>query len=124
MSHDIISDALNNIMNAKRVNKKLVVVKRSSKLLIKVLEMAKSEYYIKDYKKTKDGLEITFGEFNKCSSIKPRYNIKKDQIEEHMKQYLPARGIGMIIISTSKGLMTHGEAIEKNMGGSLIAYFY
>ncbi|VVB82159.1 30S ribosomal protein S8 [uncultured archaeon] len=41
-----------------------------------------------------------------------------------MRRYHPARGIGTLIISTNKGLMTQEEALEEGTGGSLIAYFY
>ncbi|HEB47012.1 MAG TPA: 30S ribosomal protein S8 [Candidatus Pacearchaeota archaeon] len=37
---------------------------------------------------------------------------------------LPARNIGTVIVSTNKGLMTHEEALQEKIGGSLIAYFY
>ena len=47
MSHDIVADTLNEIMNAKRARKNLVVVKRYSKLLLKVLEIGKNNGYIK-----------------------------------------------------------------------------
>ena len=50
--------------------------------------------------------------------------VSKDEIEKYVKRYLPARNIGIIIISTSEGLMTHTTAIEKKLGGSLIAYIY
>ena len=41
-----------------------------------------------------------------------------------MKRFLPARNLGILIISTNQGLITHVDAIDKNIGGSLIAYFY
>jgi len=45
-------------------------------------------------------------------------------MEQYIKRFLPARDIGILIISTSKGLMTHKEAMEKGAGGSLIAYCF
>jgi len=69
-------------------------------------------------------LEITIGNLFECNSIKPRFTVKVDQIEKYRKRYLPARDIGTIIVSTSKGLMTHQEALEEKLGGCLIAYFY
>ena len=49
MSQDVIADALNNIMNAKRAGKKELVVTKFSKLLLEVLNLAKKENYIEDY---------------------------------------------------------------------------
>ena len=46
------------------------------------------------------------------------------EIDKYIKRYLPSKDLGIIIISTSQGLMTHQTAIEKNIGGSLLAYFY
>ena len=47
-----------------------------------------------------------------------------DILEKFEKRYLPAKGFGLIIVSTSKGLMTHVDAEEKNIGGKMIAYCY
>jgi len=125
MSHDIISDALNAIMNIKRTGKKTIVVRRISKLLIEVLKIAKKHGYL-DYSldnNTKE-LKIEIEKLNICKAIKPRFDVGIDEIDKYIKRYMPARNFGIIIISTSKGLMSHEEAYEKNIGGSLIAYFY
>ena len=125
MSHDIIADALNELMNAKRARKEVVVVDRFSKLLLKVLEIGKNLGYIEDYKTNDTKLEIKFTDkLNQCRVIKPRFNFTKQEINKYLRRYLPARDMGAIIVSTDKGLMTHQNAIEKNIGGALIAYFY
>ncbi len=126
MAQDIIADALNMIRNAKKAGKESVEIKRISTLLIEILKIMKQENAIKKYKinpKNKK-VEITFGEISECRAIKPRFTVKNDQIEKYRRRYLPARGIGTIIISTNKGLMTHEEALDENIGGCLIAYFY
>ena len=64
------------------------------------------------------------GSINKCGVIKPRFSVKKNEYEKFEKRYLPAHGFGIIIVSTPKGLMMHDEAIEKGLGGKLIAYCY
>lgn len=124
MSQDIISDALNQIMNAKKARKDLVVVKRHSKLLLSLLNVAKKHKYIEDFKINDKKLEIKIGKLNKCQAIKPRFNVSVEEIDKYVKRYLLARNFGIIIISTNKGLVTNSEAYEKNIGGSLIAYFY
>lgn len=124
MSEDIIADTLNQIMNAKRARKSPVRIKRYSKFLISILAIGKLKGYIKDYKIEKDELVIEPGKLNYCLAIKPRYLVKADQIDKYVRRYLPGRGLGVLIISTSQGLITHQTAIEKNIGGSVIAYFY
>ncbi|MEA3329768.1 MAG: 30S ribosomal protein S8 [Nanoarchaeota archaeon] len=125
MSHDIVADALNNVMNAKRARKNLVVVNHSSKVLFGVLEIARDEGYIENFKIDKNDVEISFGKnLNMCKAIKPRHNVSIKRIEFYVRRYLPARNLGVVIVSTNKGLMTHQKAEEKKLGGTLIAYFY
>jgi len=50
--------------------------------------------------------------------------VKSKDIDKYVRRYLPARGIGTVVISTSKGLVTHQTAQEKGIGGSIVAYFY
>ena len=123
MSHDIVSDCLNMIMNAKKARKNQLEVNRYSKFLIKVLDIAKKSRYL-DYNIEENKLSIKIKELNECRAIKSRFNATLDEIEKYMRRFLPARNFGIVIISTSKGLMTHKEAYDKNIGGSLIAYFY
>ena len=123
MSQDIISDTLNQIMNAKRAKKNSITVKRNSRLLIGLLEIAKKHRYIESYKAKGNELEIKFN-LNNCKAIKPRFNVGVKDMDKYARRYLPARNFGIIVVSTSSGLMTHDAASEKNIGGSLLAYFY
>lgn len=126
MSQDLVSDTLNNIMNAKRARKDAVVVKRYSKLLLNLLDIMKKHRHIDSYKVNETGksVEIKIGKLNSCNSIKPRFYVSMKSIEKYIRRYLPAKDFGILIISTDKGLITHDEAIEKNVGGSLIAYVF
>ena len=126
MSQDVVADALNMIRNAKKARKEIIEVKRISMLLVEILKIMKQEGAIKKYKiNSKDkSIEITLGNISECKAIKPRFTVRKDEIEKYRRRYLPARSIGTIIISTNKGLITHEEAFEEKVGGSLIAYFY
>lgn len=124
MSQDIISDALNKMLNAVRAGKDAVSVRRHSKFLLSVLAIAKLKGYIKNYRVENNILNIEMGKLNFCKAIKPRFVVQVKELEKYEKRYLPAKDIGTIIISTPQGLMTHNTAQEKNTGGSLIAYFY
>ncbi|MBX4196606.1 30S ribosomal protein S8 [Candidatus Pacearchaeota archaeon] len=124
MSQDIVSDGLNQIMNAVKAGKNSVQLKHSSRMLISILALAKLREYIKHYKLEGSILTVEVGRLNGCRAIKPKYMVKVEDFEEYVKRYLPAKDLGIIIVSTSQGLMTHHTAQQKNLGGSLIAYFY
>jgi len=126
MSQDIVADALNMIRNAKKARKTEVKIKRISNLLVEVLKIMKQEGAVKKYKiNSKDKIiEITIGDLTDCKAIKPRFTVDKTQIEKYRRRYLPARDLGVMIVSTNKGLMTHEEAQKEKIGGCLIAYFY
>ena len=126
MSQDIVADALNMVRNAVKAGKETLEINRISSLLIEILKIMKQKGAIKRYKidSKKKAVEIDMGKIFECKAIKPRFTVKKDQIEKYRRRFLPARDIGTIIISTNKGLITHEEAMEKGTGGSLIAYFY
>ncbi len=126
MSQDVVADALNMIRNAKKARRESIRINRISNLLVEILKIMKQEGAIKKYKidsKNKT-IEISLGNLSECKAIKPRFTVRKDEIEKYRRRYLPARDIGTIIISTNKGLITHEEAFEEKIGGSLIAYFY
>ena len=124
MSQDILADALNQMMNAKRAGKSLIEVRHKSRLLTSVLAIAKLKGYVKDYKSVDNTIKIELAKLNGCRAIKPRFMVQVSEIEKYTKRYLPAKNIGFLVISTSKGLMTHQTAQKKNIGGSLIAYFF
>lgn len=125
MSQDIIADVLNEIMNCKRAGNQYLEVKRYSKFLLAILEIAKREDYLDYELDEKDKkLKIKIANLNECKVIKPRFYVTVGEIEKYTRRFLPARGFGIVIISTSSGLLTQEQAYEKNTGGSLIAYFY
>lgn len=126
MSHDVVADALNMIKNAKISGKENVKINRISNLLIEILKIMKQEGAIKRYRIDADdkSIQLTIGDLFECKAIKPRFTVKKEDIEKYRRRYLPSTKIGILIISTNKGLITHEEAEKEKIGGCLIAYFY
>jgi small subunit ribosomal protein S8 len=124
---DWLSSVMNEMMNVKRAGKREVSFIPSSKLIIEVLKIMEKEGYIEDYK-TEEGkfkkLIIKLGKLNECGAIKPRFFVRKDEFDKYIRRYLPSRQFGVLIISTSKGIMTHKDAIEQEIGGSLLAYCF
>jgi small subunit ribosomal protein S8 len=64
------------------------------------------------------------GRINKCGAIKPRFPVKVNEFETWEKTYLPSRDVGLMVVSTSKGVIAHKDAEEKNVGGRLLAFVY
>ena len=126
MSHDVVADALNMIKNAKISGKENVKINRISNLLIEIHKIMKQEGAIKKYRIDADdkSIQLTIGDLSECRAIKPRFTLKKEDIEKYRRRYLPSTSLGVLIISTNKGLITHEEAEKEKIGGCLIAYFY
>ena len=129
MRNDPLADTMNNMLNAERIGRRVVEAKPYSKTIGKVLDILKAHGYITAYevKDDKKGGIITInlaGQINNCGVIKPRFSVTKDNYEKFENRYLPAKDFGIIIVSTSQGIMTHTEAKEKNIGGRLISYCY
>jgi len=128
MRHDLISDMLSAIKISENFGKKSVTIKASGmeKDLLLILQ---KNGYIGSFELIEDGkggkFEIQLiGKVNACGSIRPRFAVKVDEFEKWEHRFLPAVGIGLIMLSTSKGIMTHSEAKQQNVGGKLLAYVY
>jgi small subunit ribosomal protein S8 len=129
MLNDPLANVLNTIYLASKAGKAECIVGPVSKVVLKVLTMMQENGYIGDQEVIEDkkGGKIIvnlIGTLNKCGVIKPRFPVKLNNFEKFEKRYLPAKGFGHILISTSKGLMLHEQAKEQKVGGRLIAYIY
>ncbi len=129
MLTDPLANMMNVIMNAQKTGRVYCMISPVSDTMKRVLEMMHSHQYISSFELIEQSghssYRITLANtLNKCAVIKPRFSVKKDGYEKFEKRYLPAKDVGIIIVSTSQGMMTHDEAKKKGLGGSLIAYFY
>lgn len=128
MRHDLLSDALSAIKNGDRVGKKEAVTSAST-LIKDVLIIMQKKGYIGNFEYIDDGRGGKFkiqllGNVNSCGSIRPRFAVKKDEYEKYDRRFLPSAGFGILIVSTSKGVMFHEEAKDNGLGGKLLAYVY
>ncbi|MBI2232709.1 MAG: 30S ribosomal protein S8 [Candidatus Aenigmarchaeota archaeon] len=128
MRHDLLVDVLHVISNAEKTGKRACVVPASS-LVKDVLKVLQKELYIGKFEFIDDGksgrLEIQLvGKINKSRAVKPRLPVKRNEYEKWETRYLPAKDFGLLIISTSKGVMTQKEAVKAGLGGRLLAYVY
>lgn len=127
--NDPLSNALSNIQNLERIGKKEAIVTPLSKITENVLNILKDNHYIGDIKtentsRGRVAVVNLIGKINKVGTIKPNHAISYERYEDYEKRYLPAKGMGIIVVSTSQGIMTQEDAKKKSVGGRLIAYCY
>jgi small subunit ribosomal protein S8 len=126
---DTLSNGLTTVINNETRNKRECTISPASKLLGRVLRIMQLNGYIGEFEFIDDGRSGKFrvqllGRINKCGAIRPRFSVRVDKFEEWEKKFLPSRGVGILVISTPKGVLSHKEAREKNIGGKLIAFLY
>ncbi|HME52046.1 MAG TPA: 30S ribosomal protein S8 [Candidatus Lokiarchaeia archaeon] len=127
---DPLANALTVINNAEKArSKNYVYLHPASKLIGKVLSVMMQRGYIGVVEFIDDGASGTYkvellGHINKCQSIKPRYAVKKQEIETWETEFLPSKGFGFLILSTNMGIMTNEDAKQKGIGGRLLAFIY
>ena len=128
---DTIADMLTRIRNANAMRYTEVVVP-ASKLKLELAKILKDEGFIENYKVIKDNtqgnivLTLKYGEkkervitgLKRISKPGLRVYAKKDEVPKVLN------GLGIAIISTSKGVMTDKEARKQNLGGEVLAYIW
>ena len=128
---DPIADMLTRIRNANAMRYKEVEVP-ASRIKLEIARILKEEGYISDVKIKKDKvqdvmvLNLKYGE-KKERVITGLKRISKPGLRVYAKvEELPRvlNGLGIAIISTSKGIMTDKEARKESLGGELIAYIW
>ena len=127
--NDPLANALSKILNNEKIGKDSCMIKPVSKLIKKILEVMNENKFLGDFSEIEDGrgnlLQVNLlGNINKCGVIKPRFSVKNYDYEKFEKRYLPAKDVGIMIVSTSQGILTHHEAKKKNIGGRLLVYCY
>jgi small subunit ribosomal protein S8 len=126
---DTLANGLSTVMNNEMRNKRECIISPASKLLGRILRIVQLNGYIGEFEFIDDGRSGKFkvqllGRINKCGAIRPRFSVKVDEFEEWEKKFLPSREVGILVISTPNGVLSHKEAKEKNIGGRLLAYIY
>ncbi|MDD6879697.1 MAG: 30S ribosomal protein S8 [bacterium] len=128
---DTIADMLTRIRNANAMRYTDVSVPASN-LKIELARILKEEGYINDYKVVKNNVQGTieltlkYGEkkervitgLKRISKPGLRVYAKSDEIPKVLN------GLGIAIISTSKGIMTDKDARKQNLGGEVLAYIW
>src|SRR3989337_1110473 len=126
---DTLTNGLITVINNETRNKRECIISPASKLLGRVLRIMQLNGFIGEFEFIDDGRSGKFkvqllGRINKCGAIKPRFPVKFDKFEDWEKKFLPSRDVGIMVVSTSQGVIAHREAEEKNLGGQLLAFVY
>ena len=127
---DPIADMLTRIRNANTQRHETVDVP-SSKLKKSIAEILLDEGYIKGYEEIEDGVQgtirITLKYVNKQKVIAGLKRISKPGLRVYAtKDELPKvlGGLGIALISTSKGIMTDKKARQEGIGGEVLAFVW
>ncbi len=129
MLNDPLANVMSAILTYEKTGKKELLIHPVSKTIRRVLAIMQERGYVGAIEEMSEGrggfakLNL-LGNVNLCGVIKPRFSIKTDGFLKFEKRYLPANGVGILILSTPEGFMTHEQAREKGYGGRLIAYCY
>jgi small subunit ribosomal protein S15Ae len=118
----VLGDALKTMYNAEKRGKRQVLIRPASKVVIKFLQLMQKHGYINEFEYVDDHragkivVELN-GRLNKCGVISPRYDISHTQMEDWVARLLPSRLFGVIVLTTSAGIMDHETARSKGVGG-------
>jgi small subunit ribosomal protein S8 len=132
MVEDKIADMLTRIRNANQLRYDTVDV-IGTKMTCEIARILKEEGYISEYKlvESKNGntltLNLKYTEDKKTRVITGLKRISKSGLRvyvEHDKLPRVLNGLGIAIISTSKGIMTDRDARKQNLGGEVLAYIW
>jgi len=125
---DPIADLLTRIRNAQRVEK-VSVTMPSSKLKVAIVAVLKEEGYIDDFKVNANGgkpeLEISLKYYAGRPVIERIDRVSKPGLRIYKGRHdIPQvmNGLGVTIVSTSRGVMTDRKARANGVGGEVIAY--
>ena len=129
-STDQIADLITRIRNAILVNKNEIVVP-TSKLKLAVLEGLKKTKFIADFSieeaKPRNFIHVLINQADEIARINETTKVSKPGRRVYIKSTeIPKvkSGRGIVLISTSKGIMTGSEAVKAKLGGELLLKIY
>ncbi|MBI3996525.1 MAG: 30S ribosomal protein S8 [Candidatus Omnitrophica bacterium] len=128
---DPIADGLTKIRNASRAKHPTVEV-RASRVFSEILEVMKREGFIRTYKPVGEtpaqrALRVYLKYVKKTPAITQLIRISRPGVRTYRKASELPRvlgGLGVAIVSTSKGLMTEHDAYQQHIGGEVICYVW
>lgn len=129
MKHDPLNDIINSIKNASRIGRRELESEPAARIIGRVLKVMQDYNYLKSFEVVEESKGGRFkivlsNTINNCGVIKPRIPVKMANLDKYEARYLPAQDFGILILTTTKGVMSHIEARKLGLGGKLLAYVY
>ena len=125
---DVIADMLTRIRNANNAKHETVDVPASN-MKKSIADILVKEGYIKSYQVIEDGkqgiIRITLKYNGKQKTIQGLRRVSKPGLRIYSScEDMVMNGLGVAIISTSKGIMTDKQARSENVGGEVLAFVW
>lgn len=129
---DTISDMLTRIRNACSVRHPTTQVP-TTKMTLSIAKVLKDEGFIEDYEETGEGIDkqLVIALKYKGKNRQPLINTLKRVSKPGLRVYSTSKdlprvlgGIGIAIVSTSRGIMTDREARKQKVGGEVLCYIW
>jgi small subunit ribosomal protein S8 len=128
---DPLGDMLTRIRNGQKA-RKTTIVSPASKLRANVLEVLKQEGYIRDYSQEKvaEGMEqlkieLKYYENQPVIQAVDRVSKPGRRVYAKIKDLKPINnGLGVVVLSTPKGVLSDGKARELNVGGEVLCSIF
>ncbi|CDJ34718.1 40S ribosomal protein S15A, putative [Eimeria mitis] len=118
----VLADCLKTIVNAEKRGRRQVLIRPSSKVVVKFLQCMQRRGYIGEFEivddhRSKKIVVDLLGRINK-------YDVTVANIEKYCSNLLPSRQFGHLVLTTAYGIMDHEEARRKHTGGKILGFFF
>ena len=126
---NIVSNLFTTIYNNESRRKRECIVVPASKFASEILRVMQKHRYIGEFEQIDDGRAGKFriqllAKINKCGIITPLFSVKKDDYFDCERQFMTAYSMGILLVSTSKGISSHHDAQAESLGGVLVGFVY
>jgi len=126
---NILANLFTTLYNNETRRKRECIIIPASRFASQILRVMQKHRYIGEFEQIDDNRLGKFriqllAKINKCGIVTPRFSVKKDEYLNWERQFLPAYSMGILLVSTSDGVMSHHEAVDKGLGGVLVGYVY
>ncbi|MBI4019991.1 MAG: 30S ribosomal protein S8 [Candidatus Aenigmarchaeota archaeon] len=128
MKHDPLADAFAVLKNAESIGRKECVVP-ATKVVKGMLKVIREKGYIAGFDFVEDGKGGFFkvklaGRINNCNVIRPRFSVTTGEMIKWEKKFLPGENIGLLLMTTPKGITDQKDALKLNTGGKLLGFIF